>query len=188
MTQLILNKEVFDVNSCKLPCIIHGEEKSGASFFTMQWTKELVEAGHKVLFYSAFPQAKEFLLSECSDKAKVIESPDFETDTQLIIPESGNKDLFAELLTDDRVYEYVIVIKNIEELELEMLIDLLKIKNVVISGNWPHSYMKEALRTDTVPSRIYFSDLGGFLLDKHIELGKYQGYFVGKGRVGVKSE
>lgn len=186
MNDIILNKEIFDVSSCELPCLIHGENKSGASFFTMKWTKELVEAGQKVLFYSAFPQAKEFLLSECPDEAVVIKKPEIEPDTQLIIPESGNKKLFADLLNNKAIYEYVIILKNVEELELKTLKNVLKMQKVVLSGNWPHEYMKEALKIGTIPSRIYFSDLGGFLLDKHIELGKYQGYFVAKGRVGIK--
>lgn len=187
MSTLLLNHEEFHLTPQDLPCMIHGTGKSGASFFTMNVVLDLIDQGHKVIFYSAFHMARDFLTENVAEeKYEVVESRDQLSSTkQLLIPLSGEKELFIDLLLEKRNSEYIIIVKNVEELSREMVREILKHKNVIVSGGCGDKKFSNLIVDHSYASRIFFSDLHEFLPNEKIELDTYEGYLEGRGTVTI---
>lgn len=182
---LLLNKTPFHLTPQDLPCMIHGVGKSGASFFTMNVVLDLIDQGHTVIFYSAFRAARDFLTENIpEEKYAVIESQDqFSSTKQLLIPMSGEKELFMDLLRKRGDSEYLIVVKNIEELSQDIVREILTHKNVIISGGCGDTKFSNLILDHQYASRIFFSDLNVFLPHEQIDLKMYEGYYEGRGTV-----
>ena len=56
---ILLNKEVFHLNEDGLPCLVHYKEKQGGSRFTVTLIADLLLHGSKILFFTAYPYAKD---------------------------------------------------------------------------------------------------------------------------------
>lgn len=164
--------------------MIHGKEKSGASHFTMAVVLDLLQQGHKVIFYSAYKAAREFLLDHVSaDDVCVISEPlMLHNSEKLLIPMSGEQELFMNVLQNRGDSEYIIVVKNVEELDEEYLEEVLSYRRSIVSGDCSEPML---LKDHDLRTRILFTDLSEFTQDI-AQLEQYQGYFVGKGVVSLK--
>lgn len=180
MLHIHINNSLASAKNIDLPCLIHGQDKSGASFFTMNMVLNYLREGKKVLFYSAFAPARDFLVENTAREIhEVVTSADQYSEKQLVIPLSGDQTLFAKILQDDRYNDYIKVVKNDELINPEVVALLQNNENVVYSGNFLAS---TGLSKDIMKSIILFSDLENFGI-KDIQLAMYHGLFVGKGIV-----
>lgn len=181
---LLLNNKPFHFTPTDVPCMIHGKEKSGASHFTMAVILDLLQQGHKVIFYSAYKAAREFLLDHVSaDDVCVISEPlMLHNSEKLLIPMSGEQELFMNVLQNRGDSEYIIVVKNVEELNPEYVEVVLTHKKIVVSGDCGGLM---PLKDHLFNAHILFSDIAEFT-QGNVLLEQYQGYFVGKGVVSLK--
>ena len=189
MSNLLLDNKPFHLSLENLPCMIHGRGKTGASFFTMNVVLDLLEQKHKVIFYSAYQAARDFLTENVpAENLRIITSPSqFDENTQLLIPMSGEKELFMELLRHRGDTEYIFVIKNIEELDKETVKEILTYENIIVSGGCGDAEFSDLLTSHPYNAQIIFSDIKEFAPKEDITLGQYQGYYMGKGIVGLQN-
>lgn len=183
------NGEKTDISHFDLPMLIHGTEGSGASFFTMQLVLHYLERRNDVIFYSAFKPAREYL-EKCvekefyeviTDASQIQQNSQNRETRQLIIPESGNVELFMELINTLDVSQKLVVVKNVESLDEEILQKLLQLQHVIFSGD---TLSIDSLQKAYLASYVLFSDLKKFgLAPMHLE--KYEGYMEGAGLVAL---
>lgn len=173
---------MVNASEITLPCLIHGIDKTGASFFTMNLVLNYLKEGKKILFYSAFKPAKDFLTENTpAEIHEVITHINQRSSKQLIIPLSGNLTLFTDMLKDNYYDEYIIVVKNCELINNLTAHYLTRYEKIIYSGN---ILKTQEINTNNMKSTILFSDLDAFGVSS-IELDKYQGYLIGKGTVSL---
>lgn len=182
---LLLNNQLFHLAISDLPCIIHGRGKTGASFFTMNLVLDLLDEGHSVIFYSAFTAARDFLVKNvAAERLSVINNESqFDDNQQLLIPMSGDVNTCMKLLRHRGNNNHIFVVKNIEELEPLIVEEILRYKNVVVSGDCGAKELKD----HPFNSKIVFSDFHEFTHEQYV-FDQYQGCYVGKGIVSVHTE
>ena len=66
---IVLDQRNFEFHKSFFPCLIIGANKSGASYFSISLIANLISEGFKVIFFTAFPMAKEELLNQIGTKA-----------------------------------------------------------------------------------------------------------------------
>lgn len=174
MFKILLDGEEKQFSLDSLPILIHGEDGSGASLYTVSFAANLYSQGFTILFLCGYPMAEE-------EFAKQVGSG------------YGNK---ARFFTKERIEEFkkvlasknndkkVIVIKNIE-LFGEDVFDLVARKlNIVISGDINKSSFKQAIVDKGFTTQIYFSPLEGV---EFPEMNKYEGFVISDKYKGVTS-
>lgn len=188
MSNLLLNNKPFHLSLENLPCMIHGRGKTGASFFTMNVVLDLLEQKYKVVFYSAYQAARDFLTENVPGEnlSIITSSSQFDENKQLLILMRGEKDLFMELLRHKGDTEYIFVIKNIEELDKETVEEILTYTNIIVSGDCGEAVFSHLFKDHAFKAHIFFSDIQEFVPEEDITLQKYQGYYIGKGMVGLQ--
>lgn len=192
---LFLDSELFQPNSALLPCLIHWAHKSWASFFSICFVASLIESGKKCIFYTAFPMAKEAILSmipaDCfvhiTDETDLTQIP---SDKSLLL-ESGNQTLLKKVIRSlEQLDEYIVFIKNVEELEVATFSIVMHHPLLVASGSVEQCIYPEILVELQRTSHILFSPasaLGNITLPP---LQQYEWYLESgtmKGIVSVSS-
>ena len=185
---ILLNNKPLNFDKNYLSCLIHGREKSGASHFSIQLISQLFLQREKIIFFTAYSQAKDsFIESIKNEKDNVfyidkIEDLDQNPSTQVIIVQNGNEKLFMQVLNKLKdIKERVIFIKNIETYSCEMLEKILIYKQLIISGDLDQIKNPNLLSQERFKTIIVFSKAKNLQL-KIPELEKYVGYFC-SGRV-----
>lgn len=180
MKQILLDGKEINAISFDLPLLIHGRDKSGASFFTMNLVLNLLNEKKKILFYSAFKPARIFLIKNTTEETfQMIENVTPTYSEQLIIPISGNIELFKEILRKNYYENYIFVMKNIETFDEELFSLLSSKDNLVFSGNFLNS---QGPNKEKMNSIILFSDLEEFGIQKE-KIDLYQGFYIDKGTI-----
>ena len=192
MNKIILNNELYQVKEKDLPFLIIYGEKSGGSHFTITLIADLFLSGSKILFFTAFPMAKDNFLEQIgSDHSKVafidsVEDIKNYKDNQVLILESGNENLFIEAISIlQDLNERVVLVKNIEAFSQDIFNNCLDLKNVVLSGNIDICIAKEQILKKSFKSIVVFTKPEISLPIEVPILEKWTGYLSGQDNMGV---
>lgn len=169
---IFLDNTVFHFTKSNLPTLIHGEEGSGASLFTISMLADLYTQGSKIIALTGFTMAHEEFFQETESR----------DNTHFFTKEK--RDNFIDLVKNiQNINEYVILIKNIELVDEEIFNTVKNFNNVIISGDFNNCSFKNKLLQKNFKTKIYFSPLDNNLP----ELQKYQGYLQASTKSGIVS-
>jgi hypothetical protein len=162
MNILINNKEVnFDRDD--FPMLIHGYQKTGTSHFTVCLMANLHANKNKVLFFSAYPEAKEEFRNEINHQ-----------ENDAIVIYSGEEEVFIETIknTPDLV-ERVVLVKNIKNYSRKLFDSVKDLRLVVFSGNLDECQFTDELLKKEFTTKIFFSQSFKYPQDGLEDLPKY---------------
>ena len=189
MSNMLLNQTPFHLKKSALPCLIHGVEGSGSSFFTVESTRDMFMQGYKLIFFSAYPMAKEQFLEITQTFieriGKVYSLEDVDQNKQALLIMENNSVLFSNvvrMLTD--INERIIVIKNIETIDTFVLEIALNFENIILSGNIDKNVIKEKILQKEFKTKIFFSQPIEMLVGIP-KLNMYEGYLEDKTKSGI---
>ena len=170
MKILLDNKEVQSLVPDSLPILIHGEENSGASLYTIVLAAKWFSQGNKILFLCGYPMAEEAFYELVDHK---------------------NND--AEFYTTERTLEFIerakeissdtiVIIKNIELFDKQILNILTDNKNIIISGDLQKSILQDEITKINFATKVFFF----FFSDTSLPiLAKYEGFVVSNNYKGI---
>ena len=179
--RLTLDNKDFQFNESLLPCLVTGARKSGASYFSVSLIGQLITQGIKVIFFTAFPMAKEELIHqvwkdkifEITSKEQIREIPE----NKSIIIQSGNKSLWENVIKQvHNIAEYVIFVKNIEYYDKSIMEVISTNTKILLSGTLEDCNFKESLIKKEWISKIIFTNPKIDLHVKLPQLEKYESY------------
>ncbi len=166
---ILLNGKSLSFNMSFLPCLITGAAKSGASFFSIIAIAQLIQKGAKVVFFSAYPMARDALLQqiwpsfcyEVNDHEDVLTIPSHKS----ILIQSGNISLWNSVMTKIQDHDdYVFFVKNFEKYETSLFDTLSHCRYYLLSGSLDDCSFQKNLIQQQRSSIICFtpplSDLG----------------------------
>ena len=174
MNKIQLNGEDFVFSENHLPMLIHGEDKAGASLFTITVGANFISQNKKILFLSGYVMAKEEFYKQIAR---------LESNSDILFFTKDELTQFYEIVPSlADIEERVIFIKNIE-LFPEKVFDIISLyKKIIISGNINKCVFKEKIMKINYSSKVIFSPF------KEINLSgfkKYQGFLSTKTKTGV---
>lgn len=189
---ILLNTHQFHLSEEYLPCFIHGVEHSGSSFFSVAAAADLFLAGKKLIFFAAFPMARDMFLSLTTDRKDsgtifTQEEIEKEKDKTAIIVKSGDEKLFLETLEKlPDISERIIFIKNIERFSEELSDAVKGYRNIILTGDLDRCKYKNVLLKMDFSTNILFSSMKAtnFVIP---ELGQYEGLLLGETTGGIVS-
>lgn len=189
MSDLLLNQNSFHLSEANLPCLIHGTEGSGSSFFTIELVRDMFRQGSKLLFFSAYPMAKEQFLQGMEDMTenieKIFSSENIRQNKQALLVMKNDPLLFGKVITQiSDIHERVILIKNIEQIHTSIITTSLGFEKIIVSGNVDACDSKQKILQKKFMTKIFFSPSES-IPTKHPVLKKYEGYLENLQKEGV---
>ena len=172
MKKILLDgKEVEQLHPESLPMLIHGREGSGASLYTICLAAKWHSQGYEILFLCGHPMAEqEFAREVASDYVNAKFYTQEKTDD------------FLAALEQDVHHKTIVVVKNIELFDTNILDVVTPIHNLIVSGDVNQSKIKDILIRKKFITEVYFSPLEG----KEIpELEKFHGFVASEDYTGV---
>lgn len=192
MNKILLNNEEYKATEQDLPSLIIYGEKSGGSHFTVTLVADLFSSGSKVLFFTAFPMAKDNFLEQTNPNHSkiafvnsIIDLNNLK-DSEVIILDSGNENLFVEamkVLTD--IKERVILVKNIEAFSQEVFDACLGFDKIILSGHIDTCIAKNQILEKSFKSTIIFTMPDISLPIEIPPLEKWTGYLSSENKKGI---
>ncbi|MCX6757520.1 MAG: hypothetical protein NTZ44_01390 [Candidatus Nomurabacteria bacterium] len=188
--KITLDNKDLEFNESFLPCLVIGADKSGASYFSVTLAGKLIQQGSKVIYFTAFPMAKEELLNQIGnertfDVLNEIDIANIPEDKSIIV-QSGNKDLWTKVIQGIKnINEYIIFVKNIEEYDNSIFEIIGENKKILLSGDLDNCIYKENLVQKEWVSKIIFTVPKIDLNINIPNLEKYESYLDSKDIKGV---
>lgn len=161
---LLDDKEVSTLVPDSLPMLIHGEDESGASLYTICLAAKWFQQKHHILFLCGYTLAEEEFAHQVG---KSYENVTFYTREHV--------EEFINTLKKGVSARTIVLVKNIELFDEKLIHSLNDIDNLIISGNIEKSDIRDEVVKKEFSTSIYFSPLLGIELP---ELEKYQGFVV----------
>ncbi len=188
--QILLNNEVYHITEDGLPCLIHYMPKAGGSHFSVTMIADLFLRGSKILFLTAYPMAKDNFLQQIkgmeSKTAFVTNESQLKTDTQVIILESGNEELFLKAIEKlDDINERVVLVKNMEVFSNAVFDSCLKMQKIILSGDIDKCSAKKQIRDKQYETIVLFGNPETPIKVEPPTLEKYTGYLWSDGKEGL---
>lgn len=187
-----LNDKEFVPTEALLPSLIHYLEKSGGSHYSVTMVAHLFNTGSKILFFTAYPMARENFMEQVGiDENKIAyvkteEELKLNKDKQCIILDSGNQELLNFALDNlADINERVILVKNIEKFENEIILKVLAFNKVILSGHIVECDLKDEISKKSYNSVVLFNALDSISVGEIPSLKKYAAYFWTKDFQGV---
>ena len=168
--KFLINDEEVVFNKEDFPVLITGACKTGSSLFSVSLTTSLVENGNRVLFLTAYPEAKtDFrrqLGSNINEKA--------------IIVDSGEESVFMEKLDQiDDIDDTFILLKNMENYSSKLFDKLKDHKLVIFSGDIDKCVFGYDLAKMDFKTKIFFTYPDKLAIENKLDLPKYYGHVIG---------
>jgi hypothetical protein len=192
MNKIMLNNQPYKVAKHDLPYLIIYGEKSGGSHFTITLMADLFSSGSKVLFFTAFPMAKDNFLEQVGlNNSKIafvnsVEDLKNTRDSEVIILDSGNEALFVEAIKKlEDIKERIVLVKNIEAFSLDVFNGCLGLEKVVLSGNIDLCVAKDQILKKSFKTIVVFTKPETPLLIKVPTLEKWTGYLSSENNTGM---
>jgi hypothetical protein len=193
---ILLDKEKHNIKEDNLPCLISYAPKTGGSHFSMTMVANLFLQGSKILILTAYPMAKDNFLQQTkgeeSNTAYITDENQLNTDTQAIILESGNEQLFLKAIEKlDDINDRVILVKNMEVFSDTAIESTLNFPKIILSGDIDKCSAKKQISQKDFKTTILFSKPEIDIEFNPPVLEKYEGYLWCddiKGRVSVVME
>lgn len=189
---ILLNNSLFNFTENDLPCLVTYVEKTGGSHFSITMVVNLFLSGSKILFLTAYPMAKENFLEQVGgDNSKIafitsIDELEKVKDSQVIILESGNENLFNEVVKElPDLHDRVILIKNMEFFTKKVFDVCLNLQKVILSGHIDECIDKERISKKEYKTLIAFSKPEISIPMEVPILEKYSGYLLSQNKSGI---
>ena len=163
MNKILLEGQELDLSEVKFPVLIHGEENTGASLYTISFAANLYGKGSSIVFLCGFQQAAEEFTKQIGGIG----------DSQVDIFTKDQFDKFKTILASNSE-DTIIFIKNIELFGEEVLELVTDKENVVLSGDINKCEFINILFQKQFHTKILFSEMSGVDLPA---LRQYEGYF-----------
>lgn len=186
---ITLNNDDFAFTTSHLPCIINGVDGSGASNFSIHLAAQLIQQGNKLVFFTAYPMAKDKLKSLVKNDllAEVSSSRDIDYMDQdkTILVNSNDLELFHNVLQSIGVTnDYTVFVKNIESYDsLGSLV--WKYSRLMLSGSIDDcGYADDAMKVNW-KSKIMFSSSRNITQIDLPQLEKYEAYLESPDNTGI---
>lgn len=188
--KILLNSEFWNPKEGNLPCLITYAEKSGGSHFSIVMLANLFLSGSKVLLFTAFPMAKDNFIGQIKGGGQsvsiVTNENEINNDSQVIIVESGNQELFLKVIEKlDDIDNRVVLVKNIERFNSYTIESCLKLEKVIISGDIDLCSSNKQIMGKQFDTIVIFSSPKTTLPFDVPELEKYKGYFWSTDSKGI---
>ncbi len=167
-----------------LPMLVHGREHSGASLFPITVAAQLHKKGSKLLFFTAYPMAKDEFFAQLGDLVNTVFYLESREDIpkagefQTIVVKSGDEKLFLAVLEElPNLTEYIPFLKNVEVITEPDIVGYATIHPSIIAGDITKStFMDDLLSTEYV-TKVMFTPVEG---DSFAGIEKYQAKMSGK--------
>lgn len=190
--KILLNDEEYHFDENDLPCLVHYKEKQGGSQFTVTLVADLFLQGSKILFLTAYPYAKDNFYEQtkgmeskiffAENKEMLCEAQSY----QAIILKSGDGVLYMEALkTLSDLSERVVLVKNFEIFDQNILDSSIKLEKIILSGDIDKSVAKKQISDKLYKTTITFSETETPLSFKTPALDKYIGYLKTANKEGL---
>ena len=167
--KILLNGEEIIFNKEDFPILISGACKTGSSIFSISLVTSLFENGNKILFLTAYPEAKIDLRRQIGDSIN----------DNAIIVDSGEENIFIEKLDQmEDLGDTVILLKNMENYSTNLFNKLKDQKLVIFSGDIDKCEFGEQLAKKDFKTKIFFSYPLEIEVKNKIELPKYNGHII----------
>ncbi len=167
---ILLNNQKLNFGLDSFPMLISGACKTGSSFFSIYLLVKLLESGYKVLFFSAYPAAKEEFRKQLGGNTE-----------DAIIIESGEEDAFLETIKSiPDLAERIILIKNIDNYSQKIFEAVKDLKLVIFSGDLDECQFFDKLIEKDFVSKIFFSQSEKYQQPGLSDLQKYTGKIFSK--------
>ncbi len=184
---IIINKKPALFAKSDLPMLISGQDKSGASFYTICLAANLYKAKKKIIFFCAYPMGVEEFMKQTADGDGIeyVTAKTAIAGKTAIIVKPGDEELFAWVLqnTPD-VTNRIIIIKNFEVHSSAVQKTVFR-DNFVISGDIDKSPEAGVLREKDFASNIFFSKPSWLDSKDWQQPEKYQAVIKGKNYSGT---
>lgn len=169
MPKLLLDKKEFNFTENNFPILIHGEDKSGASLYTITTAVDFYKQNLKIIFLCGYEQAKEEFVKQVGT-----------IDDKIIFFVKEEVEEFRKLLTKSD--DIIIIIKNIE-LFGENIFDLVSEKTkLIISGDITKCSFVNKILEKPFKTKIFFSKLKDINIP---QLQKYEAYLLSDNLSGI---
>ncbi len=187
---MVVNKKEIQFENEDLPILISGSQGTGSSLFTIHLVHQLLRSGNKILFFTAFPAAKEDFKNLLSDdelkEAEFVEPGENIAGKQTVVLLSGNEADFLDALeqlknTDERI----LLIKNIDQYSQEVFNLVMDKENVIFSGNLDETAFLEGLKEKKFATEIFFSKPAKYQIDNFIQPDKHMGMVISQNHNGM---
>lgn len=174
MDEVLLNgKEIENISAEDLPMLIYGEDKSGASFYTVCLAAKWFLQGNKVIFLCGYHMAQESFEEQAG---KEHDGAVFYT------KEKAQEQDFKKAVSKGIINNTLLVIKNVELFGSEEIGWVSSFKNVIISGDILKSKANDEILKKEFSTKVYFSKFAGVDMP---DLAKYEGFMVSDRRKGI---
>ncbi len=172
---IILNNQVPDYSQFDFPILVSGAEKTGSSLFSVSLLANFLKNGRKVVFFSAYPEAKaEF-------RKQII---GFENKAIIIDP--GEEQAFLDTLKNiTDLSERIVLIKNMNKYSKKVFDAVKNLKLIIFSGDTDRCEFTDELLKINIPTKIFFSASLKFASNKLDELPKYCGQIFSERHNGI---
>ena len=170
MKILLDEKEVKSLGPESLPMLIHGEDHSGASLYTITLATKWFAQGYKILCLCGYPMAEEAFYKLTDHKGNDAEFYTAERTLDFI-------ERAKEISSDT-----ILIIKNIELFDKQILNILADNKNIIISGDLQKSILKDEIAKINFATKIFFSAFDNTSLPT---LSKYEGFVISDDYKGI---
>lgn len=187
---ILLNNEVYQISEDVLPCLIHYTPESGGSRFTLSIVANLFLKGSKILFFTAYPMAKDDFLQQIEGMASkttmVTDESQLSCNSQAIIIESGNENLFLQAVSKlDDIDERVILVKNIEVFGNAVFDSCLEFEKIIFSGDLDKCSMRKQISKKQYNATVLFNKSEALPKAELENLKKYSGYLWSRSKEGL---
>lgn len=194
--QILLDEKVLTLQRQDFPLLISGRDGSGASHFSVCLMADLFKRGHKIVFFTALPPAKDELRGLLTHEE--LADVGFFNPQEEIIPKKGivlnsgeEIDFIDAIRRIPDIQDRIILVKNMERYTHALLDSLSGLSLLVLSGDLDKTSYGDMLHDKNFLTKIYFSQSEKFPLEDFGDLAKYRGILHGeriKGFVSLQEE
>jgi hypothetical protein len=186
--EIVLDQKPYYIKENELPCLITYPEKTGGSDFSIMLAADLFSRGSKILFFTAYPMAKDNFTEQISESevSYITNKNELSSNSRCILVESGNEELFVYTIQKlDDINDRVIFIKNIEMFSEALLMTCINFEKIILSGDIDLCSNIELILQKKFHTKIFFNQPNSMKDVLIPQLEKYTGYFLSENMKGI---
>ena len=173
MDILVDNKKI-EFTDNDFPVLISGTEKKGVSFFSVCLMANLLNNGKKILFFSAYPSAKEELRKQIKTE-----------DGAIIIDSGEEQDFINTIKNTSDLNERIVLIKNFDIYSRKLFEIVKELKLVIFAGNIDNCQFFNEIVNKDFNAKIFFSQPEKYPQEGLDDLPKYHGRIFSQDKNGI---
>jgi hypothetical protein len=173
MNQISVDEKEFNFTGNIFPMFIHGEDKSGASLYTVTMAVNLFAQNLPIVFLCGYPMAEVEFKKQVNQVYKK---------EQIIFYTKEHVSEFKEFITNPNNQERIIFIKNIELFDKNVFDFVLPKNKIIFSGDLNKCSSKDKILNINFKTKVFFSKLDDVKLPA---LQKYEGFLISENLKGI---